>query len=120
MRGSGESLGSRNSEWSLEERSDALEVLEWILGQKWCDGKIGLFGFSYDGTAAEFLSLGNHKSIKAIVSYFSVFDIYSDIAFPGGIHFSWFTKNWYKINNALDNLNLSRYFGNWIDLIIRG
>jgi len=120
VRGSGESLGSRNSEWSLEERSDALEVLEWILGQKWCDGKIGLFGFSYDGTAAEFLSLGNHKSIKAIVSYFSVFDIYSDIAFPGGIHFSWFTKNWYKINNALDNLNLSRYFGNWIDLIIRG
>ena len=65
VRGSGESLGNRKSEWSLEERSDALEVLEWILRQKWCDGKIGLYGISYDGTAGEFLSVSNHKSIKA-------------------------------------------------------
>ncbi len=120
VRGSGESLGNRKSEWSEEERRDALEVLEWIVKQKWCDGKIGLFGYSYDGTAGEFLSITNHKSIKAVVSYFSVFDIFSDIGFPGGVHFSWFTKNWSKINHALDSLNLGKYFGKWIDLFIKG
>ncbi len=120
VRGSGESLGNRKGEWSLEERRDALEVLEWILKQKWCDGKIGLYGISYDGTAGEFISGSNHKSIKAVVSYFSVFDIFSDIGFPGGVHFSWFTKNWSKINDSLDSLNLSKYFGKWINLFIKG
>ena len=32
-----------------------------------------------------------HPAVRAIASHFALFDAYTDIAFPGGIHAAWFT-----------------------------
>jgi uncharacterized protein len=102
-RGSGASFGYRKSEWSEDEIKDGNEIVNWILNQEWSNGNIGAFGVSYSGTTAEFLLKNNHPAVKAVVPMFTMFDVYSDVAFPGGIQLSGFTKEWGAINNLLDN-----------------
>ena len=44
LRGSGDSGGLPQDEYVLQEQDDALEALEWIAAQDWCDGSTGMFG----------------------------------------------------------------------------
>src|SRR5215210_5744792 len=102
VRGSGASFGTRAQEWSPDEIRDGAEIVEWIIRQAWSNGKVGATGVSYDGTAAEFLLVNKHPAVKAVAPLFSLFDAYTDIAFPGGVHLSWFTENWGRLNALLD------------------
>jgi putative CocE/NonD family hydrolase len=43
-----------------------------------------------------------HPAVKAVVPRFSLFDVYPDVAFPGGLHLAWFTAAWGKFNGLLD------------------
>lgn len=120
VRGSGASFGFRETEWSKKERTDATEVLDWIIDQDWCDGSVGLYGNSYDGTAAEFLYQTGNPAIKGIVSKFSLFDVYSDIAYPGGVKNIFFIREWYRLNRAMDSNRLQDFFGLWLKIFING
>ena len=72
-----------------------------------------------EGAAAELLLVNQHPAVKAVAPLFSGFDLYSEIAFPGGIHLTWFTKTWTYINSQLDQNNLP--FAGWMSkLFIRG
>lgn len=102
VRGSGASFGFRKSEWSEDEIKDGNEVVNWIIEQSWSNGKVGAFGVSYSGTSAEFLLTNNHPAIKAAVPMYTMFDVFSDVAFPGGTQLSGFTKDWGYINSLLD------------------
>ena len=102
VRGSGASFGSRTCPWSPEEIADGHEVLDWMVAQPWCNGQIGSTGVSYDGTSAEFLLTTGHPALKAIAPRFSLFDVFTDVAFPGGVHLAWFTEQWGDFNRALD------------------
>lgn len=105
-RGSGASTGSRNHPWTADEIKDGAEIVDWIIEQSWCDGNVGAAGVSYSGTTAEFLLVNQHPNVKAVVLMFSLFDVYDDNAFPGGVHHSWFTKNWGYANDQLDKNKL--------------
>jgi len=102
-RGSGASFNTIDAPWSPAEVYDGSDLVSWIIQQTWSDGKVGSLGTSYDGTSAEMLLTTKHPAIKAIAPRFSLFDCYTDVAFPGGIHLSWFTKNWSIGNKALDS-----------------
>lgn len=102
VRGAGASYGSRACEWSPDEIRDGAEIVDWIVRQPWCNGKVAALGNSYDGTSAEFLLVNRHPAVRVIAPCFSLFDIYTDIAFPGGIHAAWFTETWGRYNDALD------------------
>lgn len=106
VRGTGASFGSNPYPWSPAEYQDGGEVVDWIVRQPWSDGKVGATGVSYDGTAAEFLLAIANPAVKAIAPRFSLYDAYTDIAFPGGIQNSWFTRSWSEGNTALDNNRL--------------
>lgn len=102
VRGSGASGGKRISPWSGDEVEDSREIIDWIISQSWSDGNVGARGVSYDGTASEFLMTLNHPALKAIAPRFALFDVFEDIAFPGGIPLTGFTKHWSAFNTALD------------------
>jgi hypothetical protein len=102
-RGSGASFGTRPYPWSPDEVKDGGEVVDWIIAQNWSNQKVGAAGGSYEGTAAEFILVNNHPAVKAVAPLFSLYDVYTDIAYPGGIHLEWFTKTWEKGNDHLDS-----------------
>ncbi|EJF54533.1 putative hydrolase, CocE/NonD family [Saprospira grandis DSM 2844] len=102
VRGSGASFGQRLHPWSPEEQADGAEILDWIVAQPWSNGQIGSLGVSYGGTAAEFLAIQQHPNLKAVALMFSLYDVYADNAFPGGIHNRWFTSNWGDANALMD------------------
>ena len=80
---------------------------------------VGAMGISYSGGTAEMLLVNQHPAVKAVAPMFSGFDLYSEIAFPGGIHLTWFTETWSQINNRLDHnqLPFPSLVGN---LLVRG
>ncbi|CAB1096662.1 unnamed protein product [Ectocarpus sp. CCAP 1310/34] len=63
VRGTGASFGTHPGPWSPEEQQDSLEVLDWIDRQSWSNGRVALWGLSYEGTSAFFTSLLRHPSV---------------------------------------------------------
>ncbi len=120
VRGTGASYGSRVSEWSPDEVRDGAEIVDWIVRQPWSSGKVGALGSSYSGAAAEFLLVNAHPAVRAVAPRFSPFDVYPDIAFPGGIHASWFTETWGRYNDALDRNAPYEVAGRWLKLLVTG
>ncbi len=119
VRGSGASFGSRPIAWSPAEIKDGAEIVDWIVAQPWSNGNVGAMGISYSGGTAEMLLVNQHPAVKAVAPMFAGFDLYTEIAFPGGIHLKWFTETWSYINNTLDDNELP--FAGWIaSLFIRG
>ena len=41
-------------------------------------------------------------TLRAIAPRCSLFDVYTDVAFPGGLRQGWFTSAWTRANQALD------------------
>lgn len=105
-RGSGASEGTRPYPWTQEEREDMTEIVNHIIAQDWSNGVVGAAGASYSGTTSEFLLVEQHPAVKAVVNMYSLFDVYPDNAFPGGIHNQGFTEVWGEANEALDRNEL--------------
>ncbi len=120
VRGSGASYGSRACEWSPDEIRDSAEVVDWIIRQPWSNGQVGALGTSYDGACAEFLLVNRHPAVRAIAPRFALFDAYTDIAFPGGIHATWFTESWGRYNDALDRNSPKEIAGWWVKMLVTG
>ena len=117
VRGSGASYGYRTSIFPDEQIQDSIEILDCIIRQPWSNGKVGSFGISFGGMTAEMLLATKHPAVKAVAPGFMAFDLYSDISFPGGIHFEWGHKTWGSIVNGMD----SNEVDNWLfSLAIKG
>ena len=112
VRGSGASFGSRPYAYSPKEIHDGSEIVDWIIRQPWSNGRVGSLGISYAGATAEMLLVNQHPAVKAVAPLFSGYDLYPEIAFPGGIHLTWFTKTWTYINQQLDHNQLP--FRGWL------
>lgn len=85
MRGCGDSDGVLLDEYLKQEQDDALEVIAWIAGQKWCTGKVGMFGISWGGFNALQVAARKPPALKAIVTICSTDDRYEDdVHYKGG------------------------------------
>ena len=85
MRGSGDSDGLMQDEYTKQEQDDALEVIAWLTKQKWCSGKVGMFGISWGGFNALQVAARQPPALKAIVTICSTDDRYEDdIHYKGG------------------------------------
>jgi putative CocE/NonD family hydrolase len=102
VRGTGASFGTRSHPWSEDEVADYNEIIDWIISQSWSDGNIIAYGSSYSGVAAELVATLNHSAVKGIIPMHNYFDLFSDIAFPGGIYNQFFISHWANIGRYLD------------------
>ncbi|ABD56731.1 CocE/NonD family hydrolase [Jannaschia sp. CCS1] len=89
IRGTGDSEGHFDDEYSEQELSDGEEVIRWIAAQPWCDGNVGMMGISWGGFNALQLAARNPPALKAVISIASTVDRFADdIHFKGGAHLS--------------------------------
>jgi putative CocE/NonD family hydrolase len=85
IRGSGESDGVLDDEYSQLELDDALEVIAWLASQPWCSGAVGMFGISWGGFNALQVAALQPPALKAIVTLCSTDDRYADdVHYMGG------------------------------------
>lgn len=78
LRGSGDSGGVMRDEYSIQELSDAVEVIDWLAEQDWCDGSVGMFGISWGGFNALQVAALRPAPLKAIVTVCSSDDRFND------------------------------------------
>ncbi|WP_426486329.1 CocE/NonD family hydrolase [Flavobacterium sp. 2] len=67
---------SRGKRFSLSEifpyendSNDAYDVIDWISKQEWCDGRVGMYGGSYNGLTQWAACKKMHPALKTIVPY---------------------------------------------------
>ena len=85
MRGTGDSEGILTDEYSELELVDALEIIEWIVSQPWCQGAVGMIGISWGGFNALQVAARQPTALKAIITVASTDDRYADdVHYMGG------------------------------------
>ncbi len=80
LRGSGDSDGVLEDEYLPREQADALEVIDWLVRQPWCDGAVGMTGISWGGFNALQVAAHAPSALKAIITLCASDDRYSDDA----------------------------------------
>jgi putative CocE/NonD family hydrolase len=101
-RGTGASFGTWPYPWSETSLADFHEVVDWVVDQYWSNGRVGAWGISYLGMSAQFLPTTGHPAVRAVIPAFTQYDVYTDIAFPGGLFSEWFVGNWSAATALLD------------------
>lgn len=97
VRGTGASHGYWKNLYSDQEVADFSEVIDYIVGESWSDGKVAITGISYPGTAAHLSAATGNSAIKAIVPTFFFWDTYAEQNFPGGIMNDYLIQIWSQI-----------------------
>lgn len=85
VRGTGDSDGLIADEYSEAELADGLALIDWIAGQPWCDGSVGMTGISWGGFNSLQLAALRPPALKAIITLCAADDRYADDAhYKGG------------------------------------
>jgi putative CocE/NonD family hydrolase len=85
MRGNGDSDGVMEDEYTAQERSDAVETINWLAAQPWCSGNVGMMGISWGGFNALQVAALQPAPLKAIITLCSTVDRFADdIHYKGG------------------------------------
>jgi uncharacterized protein len=83
-RGTGASFGTRAGELSEREIADYGELIDWTAAQPWSNGRVGVYGSSYEGQAAELIAGLGNSHVVAVAALFSPYDHYRELFYPGG------------------------------------
>ncbi len=67
-----------------QEPEDGSDTIDWIAGQSWCDGKVGMMGGSYLGIVQWKVAVLNNPHLKAIFPVVSGDDDYRDRFYSTG------------------------------------
>lgn len=78
----------------VNEEKDGYDTLEWIAGQPWCNGKIGMYGASYLAATQFYAVISGNNRLSAICPQFMTGDCwkqayYCNGAFSLGLTWSW-------------------------------
>ena len=85
MRGTGSSEGHSNDEYSVQESKDGQDAINWLAKQSWCNGKLGMFGYSYSGTSTINAAMQAPEPLKAVAAAYFADDRYAaDTHYAGG------------------------------------
>jgi predicted acyl esterase len=81
--------------FSKQEALDYYDAIEWAAEQPWSDGKVGLYGGSYNATIQWNVAALHPPSLKAIAPIAGDGDAYRDLAYPGGIFLEKYRRWWW-------------------------
>ena len=92
--GMGDSDGILEDEYVKREQDDAIEIIEHLCAQPWCNGNAGMIGISWGGFSGLQAAARRPKGLKAVVTICSTDDRYNcDAHYEGGLlindNFGW-------------------------------
>lgn len=93
VRGTGCSGGTFDL-FSWRAALDGHEVIEWIAGQPWSDGNVGLMGHSYGGITGFMIAATRPPHLRAATLSGLIDDLYRGVAYPGGVSNYGFPLAW--------------------------
>ncbi len=93
VRGAGRSDGV-GSLFSDAEAEDIFDAIEWIAGQDWCDGGVGMLGVSYLAISQYKVAALRPPHLRAIAPWEGFTDAYRDFFYPGGVREVGFARLW--------------------------
>jgi len=110
-RGTGASFGSREVEWGQDELDDLTEVVDWIVGRDWSNGRVGGWGVSYEGNTAAMLAATGHPAVRAVAPRFVDHHAWRDLVWPGGVFDVGMIGDWGTLVGALDRNDICSLAG---------
>jgi hypothetical protein len=85
IRGSGDSEGIIEDEYTPQEQDDAERVIDWLAQQPWCTGAVGMIGISWGGFAGLQMAARHPEALRGVVAIHASDDRYSDdVHYVGG------------------------------------
>jgi len=94
-RGCGKSEGEWNGMYTEQEQKDAYDIIEWIAGQPWCDGNVGMVGYSYFGIIQPLVAAQQPPHLKTIMP-FGINEDYYNHAYYEGVLSDFFHSFYHK------------------------
>jgi predicted acyl esterase len=94
VRGIGKSEGEYPGMSSTQEGKDGYDVVEWIAQQPWCDGNVGMIGYSYYGQMQLKVAIQQPPHLRAIFVSHVFADFYRDAVYNGGVLSLFFYGLW--------------------------
>jgi putative CocE/NonD family hydrolase len=85
LRGTGKSEGEFFGGMTSQEGRDGHDLVEWIARQPWCDGNVGMVGYSYYGMMQLKTAIEQPPHLKAIFPTHISADTYRELAYHGGV-----------------------------------
>ncbi|WP_049987302.1 CocE/NonD family hydrolase [Halobellus rufus] len=85
VRGTGDSGGEYTGMMASKEGKDGHDVIEWIAEQPWCDGNVGMSGYSYFSFTTLKTAIEQPEHLKAIYVSHALADFYRESVYPGGV-----------------------------------
>ena len=83
--GVGDSEGVMRDMYASAELDDARRLIDWIARQEWCNGRVGMFGTSWGGTASLQAAVDAPEPLKAVIANCATIDRFEDdIHWMGG------------------------------------
>jgi predicted acyl esterase len=101
-RGKGKSEGAYHP--FVEDPQDGFDTVEWAAKQSWSSGKVGMYGASAMGIAANLAAMENPPHLAAAFVLVARSSIYHQSAFMGGVFRRELNEIWLKRQGAEDVL----------------
>lgn len=85
IRGSGDSDGLLDDEYTAQEQQDGCDAIAWLAAQDWCDGQVAMIGISWGGFNGLQIAARQPPALKTVITVGSTDDRYAtDIHWIGG------------------------------------
>ena len=84
----------------MTDHVDGYDTIEWIAKQPWSNGKVGMYGASAMGIAANLASMMNPPHLVANFVMVARASIYNQSAFMGGVYRKELNDPWLKRQKA--------------------
>ena len=85
IRGSGDSEGLIDDEYTPQEQRDGVDAIAWIAAQGWCDGQVSMIGISWGGFNGLQIAALQPPALRSVITLGSTDDRYAtDIHWIGG------------------------------------
>ena len=120
IRGNGDSEGLMEDEYTPQELSDAVEVIDWLAAQPWCNGRVGMMGISWGGFNGLQVAALGPEPLKAVITLCSTVDRYADdIHYKGGCllneNLGWGATMWSYSSRAPDPALRENWRQMWLE-----